>query len=180
MHLPGQGKSSSTQTLQALIIPECYIEAEYVAPATWSTTLSTLSNDISSIIQPNALRFQPDELMYTSGSRKEVPNRACTSSGIYRNVCSAPLSSRVKPYSSGVLNSVNRAELTAMLMASRECRPKPIATNSIQELAKHLRLPSATVNDCYRPVDQADSAKSSCRHADYDPPSQVTSRDNRQ
>ena len=45
-----------------------------------------------------------------------------TGSGIYRKLCSAPLSLRVKPYGAGVLNTMNRAKLMATLMAHRECR----------------------------------------------------------
>ena len=120
---------------------------------------STHNTDINNIIQPTSLKFQPDELIYTDGSRKEVPNMGLvTGSGIYRNLHSAPLNLRVKPYGTGMLNTINRAELITILVALRECRPNSnecIATDSrcsMQKIAKHLRLPSATVDDCHRPL----------------------------
>ena len=136
-------------TLQELLPPKRYIRTVYAAPATWSTTISTLNTDISSIIQPISLRFQPGELIYTDGSRKEVPDVGLmTGSAIYGTCTVYP----VTPYGTGMMNTINRAELIAILVALRECRPSSnecIATDSrcfIQKIAKHVRLPSATVD----------------------------------
>ena len=122
-------------------------------------TYTATTVNLHSIIQTTELNFQPDELIFTDGSRKEVPNAGLvTGSGIYRKLCSAPLSLRVKPYGEGMLNTINRAELVAILVALRECRPdmnECIATDSrcsMQKIAKHLRLPSATKDDCHRPL----------------------------
>ena len=119
----------------------------------------TVGADLHSLVQTSELKQQPDELIFTDGSRKEIPNAGLvTGSGIYRKLCTAPLSLRVKPYGEGMLNTINRAELIAILVALRECRPdmnECIATDSrcsMQKIAKHLRLPSATVDDCHTPL----------------------------
>ena len=60
-----------------------------------------------------------------------------------------------------MLNTINRAELVALLIAVRHCRPEvkeSIATDSkcsIQKIGMHLRSPSSTVDDCHRPLLEA-------------------------
>lgn len=103
------------------------------------------SEDLQKIIQTTELKYQPDELTFTDGSRKEIPNVGLvTGSGIYRKLLSAPLSLSVKPYGQGMLNTINKAELIAILVALKRCRPdmnECIATDSrcsMQKIAKHL------------------------------------------
>ncbi len=65
------------------------------------------------------------------------------------------------PYEQGMLNGTNRAELVALLIAVRHCRPgmkESIATDSkcsMQKIGMHLRSPSSTVDDCHRPLLEA-------------------------
>ncbi len=60
-----------------------------------------------------------------------------------------------------MLNTINRAELTALLIAVRHCRPgvkESIATDSkcsLQKIGMHLRSPSSTVDDCHRSLFEA-------------------------
>ena len=90
-------------------------KAEYCTPAVWSPAPGIVSEDLHGIIQASELKHRPDELIFTDGSRKEIPNAGLvTGSGIYRKLCSAPLSLRVKPYGEGMLNTINRAELVAI------------------------------------------------------------------
>jgi len=109
----------------------------------WSPAPVTVSENFHNIIQTSELKYQPDELISTDGSRREISNAGLvTGLGIYRKLLSAPLSLRVKPYGEGMLNTINRAELIAILVALRECRPdmnECIATDSrcsIQKIAK--------------------------------------------
>ena len=85
---------------------------------------------------------------------KEIPSAGLvTGLGVYRKLCSATLSLRVKPHGEGMLNTITRAELIGILVALKECRPdmhECIATDSrcsMQKVAKHLKLPS--VDDCH-------------------------------
>ena len=65
------------------------------------------------------------------------------------------------PIGQGMLNTINCAELVAILVALRECRPyedECIATDSrcsMQKINKHLRAPAQTKDDCHRPLLQA-------------------------
>ena len=64
------------------------------------------------------MRFCPDEIIYTDGSRKEVPGIGiATGSGVYRKLNTAYLKLKVHPYRQGMLNTINRAELVAILVA---------------------------------------------------------------
>ncbi len=57
-----------------------------------------------------------------------------------------------------MLNTINRAELVALLIAVSHCRPgmkESIRTDSkcsMQKIGMHLRSPSSTVDDCHRPL----------------------------
>ena len=74
-----------------------------------------------------------------------------TGSGVYREHKHAHLSLKVHPYEQGMLNTINRAQLLALLIAVRHCRPgvnESIATDSkcpMQKTGMHLRSPSLTV-----------------------------------
>ena len=60
-----------------------------------------------------------------------------------------------------MLMTINRAELVALLIAVRHCKPgvkESIATDSkcsMQKIGMHLRSPSSTVDDCHRPLLEA-------------------------
>ncbi|KAL3153404.1 hypothetical protein ABBQ38_011742 [Trebouxia sp. C0009 RCD-2024] len=110
-------------TLQGLYPSKHYPEAEHRTPAVWSPAPDTVCEDLHRITQTIELKHRPAQLLFTDGSCKEIPNVGLvTGSGIYRKLCSAPVSLRVEPYGEGVLNTMNRAELMATLMAHRECR----------------------------------------------------------
>ena len=143
--------------LRGLYPPKHYAKAECSVPQTWAPATSTTHDDLQSNIESIELRHQADNIIYTDGSRKEVNDLGLvTSSGIYRRSSTAPLQLRVKPYGTGMLNTINRAELVAILVALRTCRPEQeecIATDSscsMQKIARHLREPASTVNDCHR------------------------------
>ena len=128
-------------------------------PKVWKPTTSTMCDDLQNHVETAELKYQPDNIIYTDGSRKEVTDLGLvTGSGIYRRSDTAPLSLRVKPYGTGMLNTINRAELVAILVALRTCRPDQdecIATDSkcsMQKTARHLREPASTMNDCHRPL----------------------------
>ena len=67
----------------------------------------------------------------------------------------------MRPYGQGMLNTINRAELVALLIAVRHCRPgvkESMATYSkcsTQKIGMHLRSPSSTVDDRHRPLLEA-------------------------
>ena len=67
----------------------------------------------------------------------------------------------IRPYTQGMLNTITRAELAAILVALRQCqgdRDETIATDSkcsMDKIAKHIRNPTLTTNDCHQPMLQA-------------------------
>ncbi len=67
----------------------------------------------------------------------------------------------MQPYKQAMLNTINRAELVALLIAVSHCRPgvkDSIATDSkcsMQKIGMLLRSPSSTVDDCHRPLLEA-------------------------
>ena len=73
----------------------------------------------------------------------------------------AHLSLKVHPYEQGMLNTINRDGLVALLIAVRHCKPgvkESIATDSkcsVQKIGMHLRSPSSTLDDCHRPLLEA-------------------------
>ncbi len=101
---------------------------------TWSPEEQPTSEDFSQVFHKIELKFRPDEIICTDGSRKEVPGIGLvTGSGVYREHKHAHLSLKVHPYEQGMLNTINRAELVALLIAVRHCRPgvkESIATDS--------------------------------------------------
>ena len=46
-----------------------------------------------------------------------------TGSGVYRQTLTAALQLKVHPIGQGMLNTINRAELVAILVALQECQP---------------------------------------------------------
>ena len=81
-----------------------------------------------------------------------------TGSGVYRQTPTALLQLKVHPIGQGMLNTINRAELVAILVALQECRPckdECIATDSkcsMQKINKHLQAPAQTKDDCHQPL----------------------------
>ena len=56
--------------------------------------------------------------------RKGIPHiDLVTGSGLYREHKHAHLSLKVPPYEKGMLNTISRAELAALLITLRQCRP---------------------------------------------------------
>ena len=62
-------------------------------------------------------------MIYTDESRKEIPHIGhITGSEVYREHKHTHLSLKVHPYKQGMLNTNNRAELVALLIALRHCK----------------------------------------------------------
>ncbi|DBA80398.1 TPA: hypothetical protein ACH3X2_007340 [Trebouxia sp. C0005] len=86
---------------------------------------------------------------------------AVTGSGIYRETEAAKMSMTVCPCRQGPLNTITRAELAAILVALRICRPHHDEKNatdskcSMDKIARHLRDPKLTAYDCHQPILQA-------------------------
>lgn len=67
-------------------------------------------------VQETQPRFKPDEMIYTDGSKKQVPNAGLvTGAGVYRSMSTAHLGLTVCPNEQGMLYTVNRAEMVATL-----------------------------------------------------------------
>ena len=85
-------------------------------------------------MSPAEQQYDPDTIIYTDGSKKEVPKVGlATGAGVYTRSEIAPLHLKVHHYKSGMLNTINRAELAAILVALRTCRKDAnecIATDS--------------------------------------------------
>ena len=130
-----------------------------------STTVKCLNYSpvlLQHVMQTTHMRFCPDEIIYTDGRGKGVSGLGiATGSGVYRKLNTAYLKLKVHPYRQGMLNTINRAELVAILVALRSCRPgtkECIATDSMcsmQKIARHLSSPESTINDCHRPLLEA-------------------------
>ena len=119
----------------------------------------------TNIVKETRLLHCPQDIIYTDGSKREMNQfGTVTGSGVYRQaptVGTAALKLKVHPVGQGMLNTINRAELAAILVAVRECRQyedECIATDSrcsMQKINKHLRAPAQTKDDCHRPLLQA-------------------------
>ena len=133
---PKQLKMTIQQTvrLPGLYPPKQYSKTAHGQATAWSPEEQPTSEEFSKIFHKTELKFRPDEIIYTDGSRKEVPHIGIvTGSGVYREHKLAHLSLKVHPYGQGMLNTINRAELVALLIALRHCRPgvtESIATDS--------------------------------------------------
>jgi len=161
---PKQLKMTMQQTvsLPGLYPPKHYSKATNTPATAWSPEEQPTSEEFSKIFHKTELKFRPDESIYTDGSRKKIPHIGLvTGSGVFWEHKHAHLSLRVHPYEQGMLNTINRAELVALLIALTHCRPgvtESIATDSkcsMQKIGMHLRSPSSTVDDCHRPPLQA-------------------------
>jgi hypothetical protein len=158
---PKQLKMTIQQTVSSpgLYLPKHYSTAINTPATAWSPEEQPTSEEFSKIFHKSELKFRPNEIIYTDGSRKEIPSIGLvTGSGVYRKHKHAHLSLTVHPYEQGMLNTINRAELVALLIDLRHCRPgvtESIATDSkcsMQKNGMHLRSPSSTVDDCHRPA----------------------------
>ncbi len=161
---PKQLKMTMQQTVSppGLYPPKHYSKATNTSATAWSPEEQPTSEEFSKIFHKTELKFRPNEIIYTDGSRKEIPRIGLvTGSGVYREHEHAHLSLKVHPYEQGMLNTINRAELVALLIALRHCRPgvrESIATDSkcsMQKIGMHLRSPPSTVDDCHRPLLEA-------------------------
>ncbi|DBB05711.1 TPA: hypothetical protein ACH3X1_016702 [Trebouxia sp. C0004] len=142
--------------------PKHYPKATNTTTTAWSPEEQSTSEEFSKISHKTELKFRPDEIPYKDRTRKEIPHiDLVTGSGVYREHEHAHLSLKVHPYEQGMLNTINRAELVARLIAVRHCRPgvkESIATDSkcsMQKVGMHLRSPSLTVENCHRPLLEA-------------------------
>ena len=146
--------------MQGLYPPKKYPNANTDACVEWTSAKTASEKTFSTnMIQSTTLAYNPDELIYTDGSRKDVPGMGLvTGSRVYKKLGTAHLSLKVHPYGQGMLNTVNRAELVAILIALRKCRKgmkECIATDSkcsMQKIAKQLGSPAWTMEDCHRPL----------------------------
>lgn len=66
-----------------------------------------------------------------------------TGSGMYRNLCSAPVSLKVKPYCAGMLNTktIDNAEQIDILVAVREWPPDSHECIATVRCSKHCQTP---------------------------------------
>ncbi len=72
---------------------------------------------------------------------------------MYREHKRAHLSLKVRPHEQGMLNTINRPELVALLIAVRHCRPGSEGehSNRVEELdAERWHAPKVTVSDSRR------------------------------
>ena len=118
----------------------------------------------SRMTNPVGLKHKPQEIIYTDGSSRKIADKGvATGSGVYREAAGARLDLKVCSCKQGMLNTITRAELAiaAIFVALRFCRPQndeKIATDSkcsMDKIAKHLRDPKLTTNDCHQPMLQA-------------------------
>jgi len=133
---PKQLKMTIQQTVSppGLYPPKHYSKATNTPATAWSPEEQPTSEEFSEIFHKTEFKFRPNEIMYTDGSRKETPHIGfVTGSGVYRKHKHIHLSLKVHPYEQGMLNTINRAELVALLIALRHGRPgvtESIATDS--------------------------------------------------
>ena len=99
----------------------------------------------------------PENVIYTDGSSKELPGLGLvTGSGVYRQCSKAPLRLRIHPSKSGMLNTINHAELAAIYVALKTCKQQKeecIATDSrwcMQKINQTILSPSQIRYDCHR------------------------------
>ena len=116
-------------------------------------------------LQENNLMHNSESIIYTDGSRKKLPDIGlATGSGVYRQCSKMPLSLKIHPYKTGMLNTINRAELIAIYVALKVCRQQEkecIATDSrcsMQKINKAIHTPKQIRYDCHRPLLQAIAA----------------------
>ncbi len=152
---PKQLKMTIQQSVSPprLYPPKHYSKATNTTTTAWSPEEQPTSEEFNKVFHKTELKFRQDEIVYPDGSRKEIPSMGLvTGSGVYREHKHAHLSLKMRPYEQGMLNTINKAELVALL-AVRHCRPgvkESIATYSkcsMQKIGVHLRSPSSTVEN---------------------------------
>ena len=106
---------STCGTLPGLYPPKQYPKATDATAGEWSPAECQDTESFSTVMQTTHMRFCPDEIIYTDGSRKEVPGIGiATGSGVYRKLNTAYLKLKVHPYRQGMVNTINRAELVGI------------------------------------------------------------------
>ena len=158
---------TAASSLQGLYPPAGFAKAAKDMNMLW-TSIELLSEDSlqqvlhANIVKETELLHSAQDIIYTDGSKREMHTfGTVTGSGVYRQAPAAALQLKVHPIGQGMLNTINRAELVAILVALQECRPyedECIATDSrcsMQKINKHLRAPAQTKDDCHRPLLQA-------------------------
>ena len=154
-------------SLQGLYPPAGFAKATKHMSILWTSvelpTVAILQQALhTNIVKETELLHCPQDIIYTDGSKREMHTfGTITGSGVYRQAPTAALQLNVHPIGQGILNTINRAELVAILVALQECRPyetECIATDSrcsMQKINKHLRAPAQTKDDCHQPLLQA-------------------------
>ena len=158
---------TAASSLQGLYPPAGFAKAAKDMNILWTSvklpTEATLQQALhTDIVKETELLHCPQDIIYTDGSKREMHTfGTVTGSGVYRQAPTAALQLKVHPIGQGMLNTINRAELVAILVALRECRPykdECIATDSrcsMQKINKHLRAPAQTKDDCHQSLLQA-------------------------
>jgi len=155
---PKQLKMTIQQTVSppGLYPPKHYSKAPHNPATAWSPADQQTNKEFSKIFHKTELKFRPGRDHIHGWKQERGPHVGLvTGSGVYRDQKRAHLSLEVHPYGQGMLNTTNRAELAALLIALRHCRPgvtESIATDSkcsMQKIGTHLRSPSSTVGDYY-------------------------------
>ena len=109
-------------------------------------TEASLQQELNAnIVKETELLHSPQDIIYTDGSKREMHTFGTVAgSGVYRQAPTAALQLQAHPIGRGMLNTINRAKLVAILVALRECQPyedKCIATDSrclMQKINKSL------------------------------------------
>jgi len=102
---PKQLKMTTQQTVSppGLYPPKHYSMATNTTATAWSPEEQPTSKEFSQVLHKTELKFRPDEISHTDGSRKEVPGIGLvTGSGVYREHKHAHLSLKVHSYEQGI------------------------------------------------------------------------------
>ena len=149
-------------SLHGLYPPKYFNNADLHFATSWAAH-NTVQQDLNLVtLQSTSLLHDPENIIYTDGSKKRLPRLGIvTGSRVYRQCSKAPLNLKIHPYNTGMLNTINRAELAAISVALKACKQQQeecIATDSVcsmQKINKSLRAPSQIKYDCHRPLLQA-------------------------
>ena len=158
---------TATSSLQGLYPPAGFAKAAKDMNKLWThaalPTEATLQQALhTDDVQETELLHYPQDIIYTDGSKRKMHTLGTvTESGVYRQAPTAALHPKVHPIGQGMLNTINRAELVAVLVALRERRSyddECIATDSRCSMQKIINIfepllrPEMTAtNHCYRP-----------------------------
>ena len=158
---------NAASSLQGLYPPAGFAKDTKEMNILWTyvelPTVATLPQALHThVVKETELLYCPQDIIYTDGSKREMHTfGTITGSGVYRQAPAAALQLKVHPIGQGMLNTIDRVELVAILVALQECRPyenECIATDSrcsMQKMNKHLRAPAQTKDDCHQPLLQA-------------------------